>query len=219
MIPMGLGMNGMEDRMCQIAHDVAQRFDHVTYLEIGVAEGVTLTGIALALRQSGKNWRAVGVELPNGYSFNRGRTEEVARRRNVPLEFFTPVTKVHPEWKTVSVYLENSQSFLTEHWNELIHFALIDGCHGRPCVKADFIAIEAFMVPGGVVMFHDFSEEQQGFPQPHCSGGVHVLDACRELGLLSDKRAGWKFTETIPADLAGGGWNMGVFTKEPLKNA
>jgi hypothetical protein len=212
---LGISMNGLEDRVESIAQEVASRFDDLTYVEIGVGEGMTLTAIASVFQSAGKRWRAIGIELPNGYSFSRQRTEEIALHRGLKLNFITPnCSIVHPPWNEVTVYFKDSQSFLTEHWQEPIHFALIDGCHGRPCVKTDFIALEVWTVGGALVMFHDFSQEQTGQHQPHCSGGIDVRGACYELGLLTNRRIGWKFVEEISADHDQGGWDMAVFKKE-----
>jgi hypothetical protein len=211
----GLSMNGLEEKLEEFSNSVAGSFDEITYVEIGVAEGVTLTAIAQTLQESGKKWRAVGVELPNGYSFNRQRTEEIARQRNLKLNFITPnASTVHPAWNEVTTYFKDSQTLLNELWQTPIQFALIDGCHGRPCVKMDFIVIEAWAVGGALVMFHDSTQEQIGQPQPHCSGGIDVRGALYELGLLTNKRPGWKFVEEIRADRDQGGWDMAVFQKE-----
>ena len=211
---LGIAMNGLEERVLEVARDVTRRFEEVTYVEIGVGEGTTLTAIASILKSSGAKWRAIGVELPNGYSFDRLRTEEIALQRGLKLAFLNPnCSIVHPPWETVTVYFKDSQTLLTEHWQEPIHFALIDGCHGKPCVILDFLALEAFMVPESVMMFHDFSPEQRGQPQPHCPGGIDVLGACYELGLMTGKRTGWKYADTITADKVGGGWDMGIFKK------
>ena len=217
---LGIAMNGLEERVLSIAENVAATFDEITYVEIGVGEGATLTAIASVLKNSGKRWRAIGIELPNGYSFNRGKTEEIASTRSVPIQFMTPLsasTIVRPKWNMVSVYFRDSQSFLTEQWAEPIHFALIDGCHGKPCVILDFLALEAFMVQEGIMMFHDFSAEQIGDAQPHCSGGIDVRGACSDLGLLNKKRQGWTFVETIGGDKVQGGWDMGIFRREGLR--
>jgi len=211
---LGFGMNGLEERICAIARAVAKRFKEVTYVEIGVGQGATLTGIARELRMATPRWRAIGVELENGYSFDRGCTIETSLRRGLTLAFEVPKTIVHPSWQAVTVYLKDSQSFLMEYWNEPIHFALIDGCHGKPCVIQDFLAIETFLEPSGVVMFHDFSEDQVGHPQPHCSGGIDVRGACRELGLLNGRRNGWKHSETVIGNRLQGGWDLAVFAKE-----
>src|SRR4030095_7458060 len=198
MMALGFGMNGMEEHILDIAKGVASHFDEITYVEIGVGEGTTLTAIAKTLKASGRKWRGIGIELPNGYSFNRERTLETAVERDVKLNFITPNGSiVHPAWEAVTVYFKDSQSFLTEFWQEPIHFALIDGCHGKPCATLDFLALEAFMVRGSTMMFHDFGTEQRGQPQPHCPGGIDVWGACYDLGLLTAKRPGWTFTEHI----------------------
>lgn len=213
----GFGMNGMEEKISSLALSVGKQFpEEVTYVEIGVGEGTTLTAIAAILATSGVNrWRAIGIDLPNGYSFNEQQTTSIALRRGLSLEFVTPVNSiVRPKWNQVTVYLRNSQSFLTENWQESIHFAMIDGCHGKPCAILDFLALEAFMVSGATMMFHDFGEGQIGQSQPHCPDGVDVRGACRDLGLLNGKRPGWKFADTFSADIAAGGWDMGVFKKD-----
>jgi hypothetical protein len=216
---LGIAMNGLEERILRIAREVGKRFEEVTYVEIGIGEGMTLTGIARELRMINPRWRAIGVELPNGYSFNENALREISQIRSLGLAFVKPETMAHPAWNIVTVYFKDSQSFLTELWQEPIHLALIDGCHGRPCVIQDFLAVEAFMEPGGVVMFHDFSEDQQGDPQPHCAGGIDVRGACMDLGLSNGKRAGWQFTETLTADRVQQGWDMAVFTKTGLSDA
>src|SRR5215472_1369641 len=214
MTAFGWGMNGMEDKLERIAKSITGQFDEITYVEIGVAEGVTLSAIAQLLKGNCKRWRAIGVELANGYSFNQQRTEEIMARRYLDLEFVSPNGNVQrPRWNQVTVYFKDSQSFLTELWQEPIHFALIDGCHGKPCVILDFIALEAWMVDGGIILMHDIGEDQIGLHQPHCTGGINVRGACYDLGLLANKRPGWKFTEEIKADKSNGGWDMGVFEK------
>jgi hypothetical protein len=211
---LGIAMNGLEDRVLSYARDIATRFDEVTYVEIGVGEGTTLTAIAEVFQSAAKRWRAIGIELPNGYSFSRERTEAIALRRELKLNFITPnCSIVHPPWNEVTIYFQDSQSFLTEHWQEPIHFALIDGCHGKPCATLDFLALEAWMVDQSIMMFHDISPEQRGHAQPHCKDGIDVWGACYDLGLLSGKRKGWGLGEILSANKAEGGWDMGVFKK------
>lgn len=212
---MGFGMEGMEERILTIARAICAKFDPVTYVEIGVGEGPTLTAIAATLKESGRQWRAVGIELPNGYSFSRQKTTDFATHRNLKLDFVVPNGNVQrPAWNQVTVFLKDSQSFLTELWQEPIHLALIDGCHGKPCATLDFLALEVWVAKGGIVMFHDFGADQTGHYQPHCITGLDVRGAVQDLGLLSGKRAGWVFREEMTANRMAGGWDMGVFQKE-----
>jgi hypothetical protein len=214
MMEMGYGMGGIEDRILNVTTNVTSRFEEITYIEIGVGEGATLTAIASTLKASGKKWRAIGIELPNGYSFNREKTEKWADERDLKLAFITPNGSiVHPPWDAVSIYFKDSQTFLTEFWQEPIHYALIDGCHGKPCVTLDFLALEAFMVAESTIMFHDFGEDQRGHFQPHCPTGLDVRGACYDLGLLTGKRTGWRFVSMFGGDRIKGGWDMGIFSK------
>ena len=218
LVKMGFGMDGIEERIEFYARNVAEQFDPITYVEIGVAEGVTLSAVASILKASGKPWRAIGVELANGYSFNRERTQQVADQRHIPLRFVMPNGSiVHAPWNEATVYFKDSQSFLTECWQGEIDLALIDGCHGKPCVILDFLAVEVFMADGGIVMFHDFAEELKGVAQPHCRTGCDVRGACEELGLLNGKRKGWHFLEAMIGDKTRGGSDMGVFGKSEAK--
>src|SRR5262252_2024540 len=211
----GFGMQGLEERILTYARAVAAKFDEVTYIEIGVGEGPTLTAIACELRSHADKWRAIGIELPNGYSFNRQAVLDFAANRHLKLDFITPNGSTqHPRWSQATVYLKDSQTFLTEMWQSPIQFALIDGCHGRPCVIQDFLAVEAFAVNGAVVMFHDYGADQIGHHQPHCPTGLDVRGAVQDLGLFSGRRKGWVFREELFADKAAGGWDMGIFQKE-----
>ncbi len=217
MMEFGYGMAGMEKRFLELASNVADNFDEVTYVEIGVGEGPTLTAIARTLADSGKRWRAIGIDLPNGYSLNRDKANEFAAQRGLTLEWVTPNGNIQrPKWNQVTVYLRDSQSFLTELWQDSIQMAMVDGCHGKPCVILDFVAVEAWAVDGATVLLHDFGADQIGHFQPHCPTGLDVRGAARELGLIGDfkKRPGWTFVEEWTADAARGGWGMGIFKKE-----
>jgi len=215
MMEFGFGMQGIEERILTVARTVAAKFDEVTYVEIGVGEGPTLTAIACELRNHAKKWRAIGVELPNGYSFSRQKVVDFATQRNLTLDFVVPNGSTqHPKWGQVTVFLKDSQSFLTEMWQEPIQFAMIDGCHGKPCVTLDFLALEVWIVKGGLVMFHDYGADQIGHYQPHCVTGLDVRGAVQDLGLISGKRKGWVFREELIANKPAGGWDMGIFQKE-----
>ena len=194
-----------------IARDVASKWDTgITYVEIGVGEGATLTAIASALQASRKKWRAIGIELPNGYSFNMGATERLALERGLKLNFITPnCSIVHPPWNEVTVYFKDSQSFLTEHWQEQIHLALIDGCQVNPVPRSISSRWKRGWFQRSVMMFHDISPEQRGHAQPHCADGIDVWGACYDLGAANRKTQGleaWRDHDTRTKPRAAGTW-------------
>jgi hypothetical protein len=194
---------------------VCDRFDEVTYLEIGVGHGETLASMANTIRARTKpDWRAIGVELPYGYSFDAQKMEKNLNLASLRYNYNEPNDP--PAWGEVTIYMQDSQDFLSDYWQEEIQLALIDGCHGKPCVTGDFLHIESFVAPGGVVLFHDFGDDQVGQSQPHCSGGLDVAGACRDLGLTNNERAGWHFMGELVGDKSTGAANMGVFQKHEV---
>jgi Methyltransferase domain len=212
---LGFGMEGMGARVLGLVDEMAARFDKVTYVEIGVGEGITLAAIAYRLRAKASAWRAVGIELPHGYSFNQLATEENARKEELELSIVHPSAGRHvPPWQQITVYLKDAHEFLPENFAPQgpVHMALIDGCHGKACVTLDFLLLEPLIAKGGFVMFHDFGQDQVGQPQPHCPI-VDVRGACYDLGLLTNARAGWQFLCEIIGDKQHGSGDMGVFEK------
>jgi hypothetical protein len=214
-LKLGICMDGMESRIVEYVEEICLQFHPVTYLEIGIGLAQSLTAIAAVMREIHPiGWRAIGVELPNGYSFNPFEARKNAAGKNLPIDFQHVYSgKAQPEPDRVTVYLEDSHEFIPARWDQPIHLALIDGCHGKPCATQDFLNIEKFIAPGGIVMFHDFTADQTGQSQPHCPTGCDVIGACRDLGLLDRKREGWQFIETITANRTAGGWDMGVFRR------
>jgi hypothetical protein len=207
-------MQGMGAGVMHYVDGVASCFERVTYVEIGVHDGLTLCQIAKRLSDTAEAWRAIGIELPDcRHETTRRHHEELGLKFKIIREFRKPVL---PEWGAVTLILKDSHSFFGEHTIAGgVHLALIDGCHGKPCVSLDFLLIEPLIVPGGYVMFHDFGADQIGqeqAPPDHCPiVGVH--DACASLGLLDNTRDGWRFVQTIIGDKSAGSADMGVFQK------
>jgi hypothetical protein len=196
----GICMDGCEEAMERHLRRAVANVPNPTYLEIGVAQGTTLTAMAFILRDCSSDWTAVGIDLPDGYSLVRNDVISSAAERkftlNLPENIPAPC---RPQKNQVTLYLKNSQAFLRENWNQPIHFAFIDGCHGKPCVKADFELVDKFIPVGGIVVFHDFGQDSVGEPQPHCGLG-DTIGACHELGLMDGTRPGWKYVETVVGD-------------------
>jgi hypothetical protein len=215
---MGISVNGYETAIEELITKVlCLNFATLTYVEIGVAHGGTLGAIADIMRGVSEKWRAVGVELPNGYSYDEGEVKRNMYGRHLTGSVvYDTKAPVDPPWKQVTVYLTDSRVFLSEFWRQPVHLALIDGCHCRECASKDFANIEDCVVPGGYVMFHDFGEDQIGQHQELQTGDHRQLDvrgACQQLGLLDGTRAGWEFVGELIGDKTRAGANMGVFKK------
>jgi hypothetical protein len=200
-------MQGCEAAITKYAREVREKFELITYLEIGVAYGQTLTSIASLL--AGKPWRAIGVDLPQGYSYDQTAVKQCATDRGVNIVMKS--ADQSPDWNQVNIYLVGAEAFFNNRHEE-INMALIDGCHGKPCVILDFQKIAPLVVVGGIVLFHDFGKDSVGEPQPHCGVG-DTWGACKQLGLLDGGCPGWEFVEHVVADKTQNGRDLGVFRR------
>jgi len=211
---LGFSMAGLEEGIASYVKLISTIFEKPTYVEIGVGHGETLVGVAQLLSEINEDWRAIGVELPNGYSFDKAITKQNAVDRRIQLDFMNgvPQGNIVAPWNQITVVLEFSQVVIGSHWIEPIHLLLIDGCHGKECATLDFLCAEPFVPQGGIVMFHDFGREQIGQSQPHC-GSLDVRGACDDLGLTRDERHGWKYLCELVGDKTREGANMGVFQR------
>ncbi len=211
---LGPGMQGMGAGVMHYVDGVASYFLNVTYVEIGVSDGITLSEVSKRLSETCESWRAIGIDLPD---CRNETTRRNSTDKGLPFDLVRPPLRKLPKLGCVTFVLKDSHTFLGENATAIgpVHLALIDGCHGKPCVSLDFLLIEPLIVPGGYVMFHDFGADQIGqeqAPPDHCPiVGVH--DACASLGLLDNTRDGWRFVQTIIGDKAAGSADMGVFQK------
>lgn len=179
-----------------IARTLKEQKGRFTYVEIGLWGAETFKPVwdlIVELRGGAFPVRAIGLELP-----------ETPNIENIRRKFGGDVVVTdrisNPKWGHATVILRPSKEALTGgFWNSKVDVAFIDGCHGKPCVKADFIALSKFMNPGGTVIFHDAGEiEQTSSFQPHCGTGIDVRAALKELGLLDNTRPGWQFVGMLP---------------------
>ena len=202
-------MAGNEQAFCN-ALDLAvlDPKDPYIYFEIGIGNGDTMEAARQWLSGRELPYFIVGVDLPD-YSgtvrnlgwhqiFMNGKTEEV-----------------HP----MNVSYTGSEHFLSKSWLEA-NFIFIDGCHGSPCAKRDFLLAEKKIKDGGVICFHDTDPNCQGQHfQEHCNMGIDVRKALEDLGLLDDRRPGWtKLFETSgDRTRSGHGAAFFKFHKPPKK--
>jgi predicted O-methyltransferase YrrM len=211
----GICFAGLEEKFERYIRMVAEQNSTVVYMEIGVASGQTLVSVAEILRESGRGWTAVGIDLPEGYSLERSHILARANARGIPcsiVEFNHCTQMVLPKYEGITVYLKPSQQFLQSNWEYPLDFVLIDGCHCKNCVMDDFKLVEPHVTHGGIVAFHDFGQDSVGEPQPHGDTG-DTLGACLELGLTDGARSGWRQLDTIVGDKNNNGRDLGVFQR------
>ena len=203
-------MQGLEGSFA--ARIVAARAKHTpfTYIEIGVAAGDTLATAADLIKAQGQGWRAVGIEIPEGYDFSKNNVVNNCNNKQLTVSFVETKdwSKVDPIWNRVTVYMSDSHELLKAQWNQPIHFALIDGCHCKVCAIDDFLNIERYIVKDGVVAFHDHEPEITGHTQSTPHGLCDVFGACKELGLHDVTREGWSAPEILAANKQAGGHDM-----------
>lgn len=216
---MQLGYNtaGTEQVFEQMLNNAIKKADGpFTYLEIGVAEGTTLGSVARFLSEHRTNWNAIGVDILDGPFFNAQRFLRENSKMNTEILFNGDrQVQLVPQNMTniISIVLMGDGDTLDGLLipTESLHFVLIDGCHGAPCVERDFLAIENLVAPGGIVAFHDAMPEDQGRDwQEHCQQMISVRQALNNLamplpnsvGFLADwkPRPGWEFAGEVHGD-------------------
>lgn len=146
------------------------------YVEIGIGYGDCLRAVDQYLSQFNRPYELHGVDIVTCHP--RAREQHA-----------------HPE--RLHLYFNGASEFFRSAVLNA-DFIFIDGCHGGPCVEADFLGAEKIIRPGGIVAFHDTDPGCQDIHlQPHCGTGIRARWAVEKLGLLNDTRKGWfKIDET-----------------------
>lgn len=212
----GPAMEGLEDAMEIYLHLAISRVstkERFNYLEIGVEHGRTFSAMVSILADSDRMWSANGVDIPGGPTLIPQSVQTKIEDLGVTFELKEPHDlAVIPDRPVATLYLKDSPKFLAENWNAPIHFCLIDGNHTKEGVMADFLGVEPWVPPGGIVAFHDFSERSVGEMQPEC-GPVNVTAACKELGLVNicNRRPCWRYAAMVMGN--SDGRELGVFER------
>lgn len=183
----GFCFDGNQSEFCGRIESLLGRssFD---YLEIGLGHGVTLRSVSEFVEQFDTDWRLVGVDVV-GYRGNAINPQEMGRHFG---GVYQPQELDRQQARSIAVCLTGSEFFLS-NCPRRFDFVFIDGCHGAPCVKRDFLLSEPLVNEGGIVCFHDTDTNCQDIHhQPHCGTGIRARQAVQELGLLDDKRHGWR---------------------------
>ncbi len=217
----------LEDLIKQ--HSATLPPDHVyTLIEVGSAGCVTLRAFSDILREArGESWRAVGFDLTLDKAWSVNMDE-------VRASFGGTLDRVGTLGGEVGVALmrgmqlwlcADPRAYLRDRFSDRIDFAFIDGCHGK-CAGLDFLAIESKVTPGGLVVFHDYGELEQGSDyQSHCREFISVRSYVHRLGLNPPGpgvRKGWCWVGEIKGSRhwGGDGNSCAVVqrTNEPLEH-
>ena len=199
---LGICLEGNEPYFLAYLRRQLAQWANGTYLEVGVAAGQTFAPAVKEIRESTNrdNWRALAIDVPAGWSFNKDMVTSTIKDLQVweggDASVNTPDPADPPS--TILVVADGGVRAVDLGAFPAIRFAFIDGCHGAPCVKADFEYVEKFCVPGSIVAFHDVNKECQGIHmQPHCKTPIDVRKALQQLGLLGGGRPRWRILHEV----------------------
>lgn len=210
---LGYNLAGCEAAFEKHLTETIQNTSQFTYLEVGIAEGTTLLAVADLARKlmsAEGDWTVIGVDLLDGPFFKPIEFARQAQAIGLGVEIQVPfeLSSFTPSSGLYIMLANDPHKFTTEI--ALLDFVLIDGCHGAPCVKADFLAIEKQVYQGGIVAFHDACVEDQGRDmQQHCGEPINVRQALYDLNLLQpppehgkdwQMRDGWELVEEVHGD-------------------
>lgn len=208
---MGIRMDGCQRPLEDLLRQHVAMYPDADYtlVEVGSANCVTLKAFSEIISEARDRapWRAVGFDLPVGKAWSMD-IEEV-RRNGVKDIVDNPSDETRlPLYQMSLILADSPREYISRAFPYPIHFAFIDGCHGK-CSGRDFLAVEQKIAPGGVVVFHDYGEIEQGTDwQCHCREFISVRSYVHRLGLASpcnEPRKGWRFVGEIPGSRRNGG--------------
>jgi hypothetical protein len=144
----GIRMGGCETPIENLIIDYLnkKKDKEFKYLEIGAAGCVTMRAVYDILKENIKypNWKIIGVDIDGGWSidwnqikskFDTNKELEVWMNRLSGWSLSVPIPKAQ-------LWIDkNPRALIKENFNN-IDICFIDGCHGLPCFKADFLAVE-----------------------------------------------------------------------------
>jgi predicted O-methyltransferase YrrM len=147
-------------------------------VEIGVAEGVSALAVREVMAENGR------LYLIDPFYVNR-----------VPALNFTKRAAhrgVANSARGSVAWIEKFSFDAVRNWNTEIEFLLIDGDHSEDAVRRDWKEWSRFVVPGGVVLFHDARLFRDGWTRAEY-GPVKLVD---EL-FRGQALPGWSIVEEV----------------------
>ena len=162
------------------------RFGKVSFLEVGVFGGGTVSGIARWCDEMVVPMFATGIDFAQ----------------------WKPSPAPLPDYEFIDCDSMDAWRQITRKYN----FLFVDGCHCVNHAMCDFLNYSPFVEVGGYCLFHDTAlptslgkTEQEAWPQDHSYAGkpesyLGVREGLKKLGLLQGYRTDWKLIEEIPSD-------------------
>ncbi len=172
-------------------------------IEIGSAGCVSLRAFRDILAEACPTawWHVVGFDLPLGkaWSVDLAEVERSLAGVNSAIVRDTVPDDLPVQAQRMTLCLiDKPRTYLSTVWPTPIHFAFIDASHGRSCAL-DFEAIERKVAPGGLVVFHDYGEAEQGSDWQEADRQfISVRSYVHRLGLNAPSpkgilRKGWRW--------------------------
>jgi hypothetical protein len=147
-------------------------------VEIGVAEGVSALAVREVMAENGK------LYLIDPFHLSRIRALNFMKRA------------AHRAVESCSrgsvIWIEKFSSKAAPNWEAGIDFLLIDGDHSEGGVRRDWEQWNRFVVPGGIVLFHDARLFKDGWTTPEY-GPVKLVDDLFRRNRVS----GWSIVEQV----------------------
>lgn len=147
-------------------------------VEIGVAEGVSALAVREVMAENGKLYLIDPFHLSRIPALNF--MKRAARRA------------VESCARGSVIWIEKFSSEAAVNWNAGIDFLLIDGDHSEVGVRRDWDEWNRFVVPGGIVLFHDARLFKDGWTTPEY-GPVKLVDDLFRRNRVS----GWTIVEQV----------------------
>jgi hypothetical protein len=220
----GIRMEGVGEQLTPFIIDYIKDKKEFTYLEIGVASCRTFRAIYDIIKENiGHDiWLCLGLDLPYSGDVNWAEINNIFTKEELFVNHQNNDEEVQKlldskKCHAILVLRENPREWSRNMKDRFLDLVLIDGNHNHQNVSNDFLSIEDKVKVGGYVLFHDFSEIEQGTDPQNGGGFIEVKQACFDLGLLTNGRPNWKFitefkgTRKSKDDFGGNG--LGIFQR------
>jgi predicted O-methyltransferase YrrM len=147
-------------------------------VEIGVAEGASAVTLRQAMSPKGSLWLID--------PFHLSRVQHLNALKRVAQRAVNEVKNGRVVW----IYKFSFEA--VRDWVDQIDFLFIDGDHSETGVQRDWDDWHQYVIPGGLVAFHDAAIFQGGWPQQNW-GPVRLVDRLFRSRTLS----GWRIVHEV----------------------